>query len=130
MLAGAHAAQADPVEVISPQADAVSVTIYRDLFALITETRTVDLPEGPVTLSFEGVVETLLPESAVATDLGRALEERNFDYDPLSPNNLLLKSIGKSVTITRTMPGLGPGGSDPRDDRGGELMAASRCAPN
>jgi len=107
VLAGAHAAQADPVEVISPQADGVSVTIYRDLFALITETRTVDLPEGPVTLSFDGVVETLLPESAVVTDLGRALEERNFDYDALSPNKLLLKSIGKSVTITRTMPGTG-----------------------
>ena len=86
---------------------ASSVTIYRDLFALITETRTVDLPEGPVTLSFDGVVETLLPESAVVTDLGRSLEERNFDFDPLSPNNLLTKSIGKSVTITRTLPGAG-----------------------
>jgi hypothetical protein len=107
LLAGAHAAHADPVEVISPQADGVSVTIYRDLFALITETRTVDLPEGPVTLSFDGVVETLLPESAVVTDLGRALEERNFDYDELSPDKLLSKSIGKSVTITRTMPGAG-----------------------
>jgi hypothetical protein len=100
-------AHADPVEVISPQADGVSVTIYRDLFALITETRTVDLPEGPVTLSFDGVVETLLPESAVVTELGRALEERNFDYDPLSPDNLLTRSIGKSVTITRTLPGAG-----------------------
>jgi hypothetical protein len=107
LLASAQAAQADPVEVISPQADGVSVTIYRDLFALITETRTVDLPEGPVTLSFDGVVETLLPESAVVTDLGRALEERNFDYDPLSPNSLLTRSIGKTVTITRTMPGAG-----------------------
>ena len=107
LLAGAQAAQAEPVEVISPQADGVSVTIYRDLFAMITETRTVDLPEGPVTLSFDGVVETLLPESAVVTDLGRALEERNFDYDPLSPNSLLTRSIGKSVTITRTLPGAG-----------------------
>jgi hypothetical protein len=58
-----------------------------------------------VTLSFDGVVETLLPESAVVADLGRVLEERNFDYDPLSPNNLLTRSIGKSVTITRTLPG-------------------------
>jgi len=32
------------VEVISPRPDSVSVTIYRDLFALVTETRTVDLP--------------------------------------------------------------------------------------
>lgn len=107
LLTAAQLAHAEPVEVISHQVDSVSVTIYRDLFALITETRTVDLPEGPVKLSFDGVVETLLPESAVASDAGRALEERNFDYDPLSPNNLLAKSIGKSVTITRTLPGAG-----------------------
>jgi hypothetical protein len=107
LLAGAQVARAELLEVISPRADGVSVTIYRDLFALITETRTVDLPEGPVTLSFDGVVETLLPESAVVSELGRGLEERNFDYDPLSPNSLLSRSIGKGVTITRTLPGSG-----------------------
>src|SRR5690349_4301200 len=107
LLAGAVGAQAQQIEVISPQADSVSVTIYRDLFALVTETRTVDLPEGPVTVSFEGVVETLLPASAVVSDTGRPLAERNFDYDALSPNNLLTRSIGKGVTITRTLPGSG-----------------------
>ena len=68
----------------------MSVTIYRDLFALITETRTVDLPAGPVTLSFDGVVETLLPQSAVVARHRRAwLEERNYDFDRLTPANLL-----------------------------------------
>src|SRR5690349_6124712 len=107
LLAGAASARAQQIEVVSPQPDSVSVTIYRDLFALVTETRTVDLPEGPVTVSFEGVVETLLPASAVVADTGRALAERNFDYDALSPNNLLTRSIGQSVTITRTLPGSG-----------------------
>jgi hypothetical protein len=106
LLTGAPA-RAQQIEVVSPQSDSVSVTIYRDLFALVTETRTVDLPEGPVTVSFEGVVETLLPASAVVADVGRPLAERNFDYDALTPNNLLARSIGKSVTITRTLPGSG-----------------------
>ena len=106
-LLGAQVARTEPIEIISPQADAVSITIYRDLFALITETRTVELPEEAVTLSFDGVVETLLPASAVVTDIGRTLEERNFGHDALSPNNLLTKSIGTSVTITRTLPGSG-----------------------
>jgi hypothetical protein len=97
----------EPVEVISSHVDSVSVTIYRDLFALVTETRTVDLPVGAVTLSFEGVVETLIPESAVLADLDRALEERNYDYDALTPSALIEKSIGQSVTITRTLPGSG-----------------------
>ncbi len=95
------------VEVISHRPDAVSVTIYRDLFALITETRTVELPEGPVTLSFEGVVETLLPASAVVAETGRELEERNYDYDELSPNNLFAKSVGREIVLTRTLPGSG-----------------------
>lgn len=95
-------ARAASPEVISPGPDSVSVTIYRDLFALVTETRTVDLPEGPVTLSFDGVVETLMPASTVVTDTGRALEERNYDYDPLTPGSLLSRSIGREVMLTRT----------------------------
>jgi len=95
------------VEVVSAQPDSVSVTIYRDLFALVTETRTIDLPAEPVTLAFDGVVETLLPASAVISALDRGLEERNYDYDQLAPASLLRKSIGRTVVITRTLPGSG-----------------------
>jgi hypothetical protein len=104
---GARADTRAVVEVISHRPDAVSITLYRDLFALITETRTVDLPDGAVTLSFEGVVETLLPASAVVAETGRDLEERNYDYDELSPNSLFEKSIGREIVLTRTLPGTG-----------------------
>jgi hypothetical protein len=83
------------------------VTIYRDLFALVTETRTVDLPEGEVTLSFDGVVETLLPASTVLAGSGRELAERNYDYDALTPSALFAKSVGRRVQLTRTQPGTG-----------------------
>jgi hypothetical protein len=107
LLAFAGGAGAQDIEVISPRPDAVSVTIYRDLFALVTETRTVDLPADPVTLTFAGVVDTLIPQSAVVQQLDRKLDERNYDYDRLSPASLLRKSIGKTVTLTRTAPGSG-----------------------
>ena len=104
----ALAAQAqDEVTVLSPQADSVAVTIYRDDLALITETRTVDLPAGAVTLVVEDVVETLLPQSAIVTELGRSLAESNFDFDRLTPRSLLERSIGETVTITRTNPATG-----------------------
>jgi len=106
LLAVACNAAAD-TQVISPGPDAVSITIYRDLFALITETRSVDLPAEAHTLSFDGVVETLIPASAVAANLQRELDERNYDYDQLAPSSLLRKSVGKAVTITRTYPGSG-----------------------
>ena len=92
----------DDVTITSPRADSVAVTIYRDDLALVTETRTVDLPTGAVTLVIEGVVETLLPQSAVLADAARPLAESNFDFDPLTPRTLLERSIGETVTITRT----------------------------
>lgn len=95
------------VEVISPRPDSVSITIYRDLFALVTETRTIDLPAAPITLTFAGVVDTLMPHSVVVQGLDRPQAERNYDYEQLAPANLLRKSIGKTVTLTRTAPGSG-----------------------
>ena len=50
----------------------VSVTIYRDLFALITETRTVDLPAGPVTL----VVRRRRRDAAARIGRGRRTRPR------------------------------------------------------
>lgn len=107
MLLAALPAGADEVQVVSPRADSVSVTIYRDLFALITETRTVDLPAGPVTLVFDGVVDTLLPQSAVVAGTNRTVAEVDYDFDRLSPASLLAKSIGRTVTLTRMNPATG-----------------------
>ena len=106
-LAALAASAQDEVVVTSPRADSVSVTIYRDDLALVTETRTVDLPAGAVTLVIEDVVETLLPQSAVLTDAARPLAESNFDFDQLTPRTLLERSIGESVTLTRTNPATG-----------------------
>jgi hypothetical protein len=106
---GAHAVEqrAEEVRVISAQPDSVSVTIYRDLFALITETRTVDLPAGPVTLVFDGVAETLMPQSAVVADTGRELRESNYDFELLTAAKLMEKNIGREMLLTRTNPATG-----------------------
>ncbi len=62
--------------VISHGPSEVGVTIYRDpergsdsidtdapnSFALISETRVVDLPPGPVTIRFEGVAGGIVPQ--------------------------------------------------------------------
>jgi len=101
------AAHAQEVQIVSARPDSVSVTIYRDLFALVTETRTVDLPKGPVTLVFDGVVDSLIPQSAVIADTQRAVAESNFDFERLTPANLLRNSIGRNVTLTRTNRAIG-----------------------
>lgn len=106
-LAAPPALAQNETVVTSPRAASVAVTIYRDDLALVTETRTVDLPAGPVTLVIEGVVETLLPQSAIVTGAGRSLAESNFDFDRLTPLSLLERSIGETVTLTRTNPATG-----------------------
>jgi hypothetical protein len=97
----------DEITVFSPRADAVAVTIYREDLALITETRTVTLPAGPVTVVIQGVVESLLPQSVVITGAERPLAESNFDFDQLTPLSLLEESVGETVMLTRTNPATG-----------------------
>ena len=101
-LTATSAAFAGPARVLSPRPDSVSITIYRDLVALVTETRTVDLPAESVTLELHGVVDSLIPQSAVLADPGRAVIESDYDFDRLTPDNLLAKSIGKTMTLVRT----------------------------
>ncbi len=107
LLLAAPAYAAEEVVVTSPRAESVSITIYRDDLALVTETRTVELPAEPLTLVLQDVVETLLPQSAVLNGAERALAESNFDFDRLTPASLIERSIGKTVTLVRTNPKTG-----------------------
>lgn len=90
--------------VYSPRPDKVSLTIYREGLALVTETRRVELPAEPVTLVFQGVVDSLLPRSAVMDGAGRPAAETDFRFDRLTPASLLQRSVGKLVTLVRTAP--------------------------
>jgi hypothetical protein len=110
---------AQPV-VVSSGPDSVGVTIYRapnrdkdealDLgnlrgFALISETRTVDLPPGPVTIRFEGVASGIVPQSALI--FGADIREKNRDAALLSERSLLDGFTGQTVTLRRTDPATG-----------------------
>lgn len=121
LLAGPAAAQA-----VSEAPERAAVTIYRspggDLgeqvdyrssyvrgsgLAFISETRTLDLPAGRQRISFRGVADTMVPETAALEGLPGALIERNEDYNLLSAGSLLEASIGKSVRLVRTNPKTG-----------------------
>ena len=93
--------------VISDGASDIAVTIYRDNLAFITETREVTLPAGRSTVSFSGVSDLIIPQSAILRDFGAITLERNFDYDLLSQGSLFRKSIGEEVVLTRTDPATG-----------------------
>ncbi len=108
-------AQAEGPVVISPAPDKVAVTIYRnpnrsmdesldlqDLqgFAVVSETRTVDLPPGVATIRFEGVASGIVPQSALI--FGADVAEKNRDSALLSQRGLLDSFTGQRVTLRRT----------------------------
>ncbi|MES2035904.1 MAG: hypothetical protein V4466_17185 [Pseudomonadota bacterium] len=100
-------ANAQPV---SEAPDAVAVTIYREggsggaSIAMITETRTIDVPAGQARISFRGVADGLVPQTVAIEGLPGTMLERNQDYDLLTPGALIARSIDKPVRIVRTNP--------------------------
>ncbi len=118
-LFGLLAGHAWAGDVVSPKAEAVAVTVYRDRpmttaqlaalgendthgLALVVETRTVRVPAGRTRLRFEGVADGIVPQSAGVEGLPARVIERNFDYDLLTPANLVAKSVGQTVKVVRT----------------------------
>ncbi|MEL0251658.1 MAG: hypothetical protein VW935_06885, partial [Novosphingobium sp.] len=102
--------------------DTIAVSIYRapgrasdtamnlgwlEGYALVTEKRTVDIPQGRATIRFEGVAAGLFPESAIVTGLPSGVREKNLDADLLSPRSLYARMFGRPVILRRTVAGTG-----------------------
>ena len=133
-LFASAAALAEPPVSLSAAPDAVAVTVYRApdrgdapidkdnpaAFALIAETRTIDLPPGVVTVRFEGVAGGIVPQSAIL--FGTDPRERNRDAALLSQAGLVDAYTGQQVTVRRTDPATGK----VTTERGKILSAADR----
>jgi len=100
-------------QTLSEAPDSVAVTIYREgrsggaSIAMITETRTIDVPAGQSKISFRGVADGLIPQTVAIEGLPGTMLERNQDYDLLTPGALIARSVGKTVRIVRTNPATG-----------------------
>jgi hypothetical protein len=100
----------------SPKADSVTLTVYRapyrgeapinknwpQGYALITETRTINIPAGESVIRFEGVSEGLFPETAIVTGLPKGVREKNRDARLLSPAGLVDAFLKREVKLSRT----------------------------
>lgn len=122
-LAAAVTAQTPPATIVrSSTVDGTSVTVYRapyrssggsiDLealegFALITETRTITLPQGAATIRFEGVADGIIAVSALVSGLPGGVVQKNRDAALLSPASLLDGSLGNRVHLRRTIRATG-----------------------
>ena len=87
----------------------VAVTIYNEDLALVKDRRTVSLDAGLNRLALIDVSAQIRPETALLnTAEGRlSVLEQNFDFDLLTPEKLLEKSVGSTVRVITTNPETG-----------------------
>ncbi len=96
---------ADPTGA-SAQGD-LSVTIYNNGQALVQDIRQLPIPNGRSTITFPDVSAMIRPETLSFNAANTGIVEQNFDFDLLTPQKLMEKAIGQTVTLIRTNPATG-----------------------
>ncbi len=107
-IAAPAAAQdnAIPPPSVSAQGD-VSVTIYNNDLALVQDVRRLNIASGRVRQEFPDVSARIQPQTVTMTGDGLEIIEQNFDFDLLSPQALMQKAVGETITLVRTNPATG-----------------------
>lgn len=105
-----HAQAAEQRSTLADQRE-VAVTIYNDNLALVKDQRHLQLEAGSSNLAFRDVSARMRAETALLRSVShpgalRVLEQ-NFDFDLLSPQKLLEKYVGQTVSVVRTHPTTG-----------------------
>lgn len=87
--------------------DELALTVYNDGRALVVDERNVRFPAGRAMVPLPGVSSRINAPSVgfVADDI--SIVEQNYDFDLLSPQALMKKSVGETVTLVVVNPGTG-----------------------
>ncbi len=89
----------------------VAVTIYNSDLALVKDQRKIKLKNGTFELAFRDVSANMRPETALLRSVSApgslTLVEQNFNFDLLTPQKMLEKYVGKTVTVVKTNPKTG-----------------------
>ncbi len=85
----------------------LSIAIYNENLALVNDVRNLSLVSGINNVAFSDVSALIRAESALVKGSGFFVKEQNFNYDLLSYQSLLDKSVGREVTLEYVNPGNG-----------------------
>ncbi|MBL0769752.1 DUF4139 domain-containing protein [Sphingopyxis sp. DHUNG17] len=94
----------------APQGNAqgeLAVTIYNGGQSLVQDVRQIRFPAGRSRQEFPDVSAQIRPQTVSFGAADTAIVEQNFDYDLLSPNALMQKAVGETVTLLRINPATG-----------------------
>lgn len=101
-----NALAAPTVVPVSSQED-LTITIYNQGRALVKDIRTVDLKTGLNQISFEDISDQVMPSSVLFKATGASVQEQNFNFDLLTHDNMLKKSVGQVVNVEFINPATG-----------------------
>lgn len=108
---GAIALELDETRSTLSDQKNVAVTIYNSDLALVKDIRHVKLKTGLNALALRDVSAQIRPETALLRSINApgslTLIEQNFDFDLLTPEKLLEKYVGKTVSLVKTHPATG-----------------------
>src|SRR6516165_10052572 len=83
---------------------ALSVTIYNDDLALVTDQRDIEVKDGRQRVEFQDVSAQIRPETVSLAAPDISIVEQNFDFDLLTPVKLMEKAVGQVITLVRVNP--------------------------
>ncbi len=104
LVAASHAFAAEVVTSTRAERQSVAVTVYNDGRGLIREERMLDLPAGISAVRFMDVAEKIEAHTvrvAVLDGPGATVLEQNYEFDLLSPQKLLEKFVGQTLTLVQ-----------------------------
>ena len=99
-------AQSDAGPAETAQGD-LSITIYNNGQSLVQDIRQLDIGRGRSRIAFPDVSAMIRPETLSFNAADTVIVEQNFDFDLLTPQKLMEKAVGRTVTLIRTNPATG-----------------------
>jgi hypothetical protein len=91
----------------SANSSEVTLTVYNEDLALVEDRRQINLQKGKNHIEFKDVSPLIRPETVSLKADGITILEQNFDFDLLTPEKLMEKSVNQEIKIVRINPGNG-----------------------
>lgn len=111
MSQGDGAAVPPEIDTSATDRQGLAITIYNDDLALVKDVRRVGLARDINQLVWHEVPVQMRPETALLRNISRPagfrVQEQHFDFDRLTPEQLLEKHVGREVMVIRTHPTTG-----------------------
>lgn len=86
-------------EIVLDNADSVEmeISIYNNSLGFVRDTREAGLEAGYNSVAFAGVASQIKPETVMVETPGAEIVEQNYNYNLLTPVNIVNESVGQTV---------------------------------